>query len=187
MGQQLRSLTDWRPVVCHEAVFTAPECFRILGYVTETKAGGAAGKLDRAVRHSEIQALHPSEENRWLFEKLAAQINGVNQAHFRFELAGFTEPLQLTCYETGHFYDWHLDIGNNRNSIRKLSFILQLADSGDYEGGDVEIQGGSQPVALPRSLGAMALFPSYVLHRVREVTQGRRTSLVGWIGGHHFR
>jgi PKHD-type hydroxylase len=33
----------------------------------------------------------------------------------------------------------------------------------------------------------MTLFPSYLLHRVKAVTKGTRLSLVGWIGGPHYR
>ena len=46
-----------------------------------------------------------------------------------------------------------------------------------------ELQG--QPTA-ESLIGTMILFPSYVLHRVSEVTKGTRYSLVGWAHGNSF-
>ncbi len=183
----LRSLSQWKPVVCYEGVFSPEECWRILGYFTEPQTGTVAGRHNPAIRRSEVQRLTPNESNRWLYEKLVQQISTINQLHYEFDLAGFTEPLQLTRYASGGFYDWHLDLGNNRASIRKLSFIVQLVDGATYDGGEVEIRSGNRPITLPKGQGTMALFPSYILHRVNPVSRGVRQSLVGWIGGHHLR
>ena len=187
MSEQLQSLSDWRPMVCYEGAFSPEECWRILGYFTDMKSGTVAGKPNERVRVSDVQSLAPDEENRWLFAKLVQQISTINRRHYGFDLAGFTEPLQLTRYSEGGFYDWHLDLGNKRSSIRKLSFIVQLVDGAAYEGGEVQIRSGNKPATVPKSQGAMVLFPSYILHRVEPVTAGVRQSLVGWIGGHHLR
>ena len=34
--------------------------------------------------------------------------------------------------------------------------------------------------------GAMVLFPSYLLHRITEITKGTRYSLVGWAHGNSY-
>ncbi len=175
------------PVAAYDGVFDASECQRILDLAGDYETAKAAGALDPSVRSSHIQWLKPDAENAWLFEKLAQQIQSVNAQHFHMDLAGFTEPLQIARYSEGDFYDWHIDFGNGRNSIRKLSFIVQLFDGSAYEGGEVEVLSGHKEIVLPRSRGTMSIFPSYLLHRVRPVLSGTRLSLVGWIGGDHIR
>ena len=187
MQRQLQTLQDWLPVAAYDGVFDAEECRRIQALGTEFQEARAAGALDTSLRSSRIQWLKPDAGNAWLFEKLAQQVQAVNAKHFRMDLAGFTEPLQITRYDEGDFFRWHIDFGNGRKSIRKLSLIVQLTDEGDYEGGAVEVQSGHKEVALPRSRGSMCIFPSYLLHRVQPVLHGTRMSLVGWISGNHFR
>ena len=187
MQRQLQTLQEWLPVAAYDGVFDAEECQRILTLGTDFRQAGAAGPRDTSVRSSRIQWLKPDGANAWLFEKLAQQVQAVNAKHFRMELAGFTEPLQITRYGEGDFYGWHIDFGNGRNSIRKLSLIVQLTDEDDYEGGAVELLSGHKEIVLPRARGTMCIFPSYLLHRVQPVLRGTRMSLVGWIGGNHLR
>lgn len=114
----------------------------------------------------------------------------INSEYYRFELAGLsqTDPIQILRYDAADaaHHDWHVDIGE-RNSTRKLSFSLQLSDSNDYEGGDLEflpIQSGSPNL---RQQGTLIVFPSYKTHRVTHITRGVRYALVGWLHGTAFR
>ena len=61
---------------------------------------------------------------------------------------------------------------------RKLSFSLQLSDSSEYEGCDLEIHGGPSPLAAPRARGSLVAFPSYMMHRVTPIRSGTRKALV---------
>lgn len=131
--------------------------------------------------------MQPSQQHSWLFGKLLEVCKQVNQQHFGMDLFGYTEPLQISEYGEGSFFNWHMDMGNGRNSVRKLSFVVQLSDPSDYDGGNLEIMAGPEPYAFPRSRGSMILFPSFVMHRVTPVTSGTRLSAVGWIGGPHVR
>ena len=63
--------------------------------------------------------------------------------------------------------------------VRILSFTVQLSDPAEYEGGELQI--GLQN--MTRTRGSAVVFPSYQLHRVSPVTEGRRASLVGWVMG----
>ena len=42
-------------------------------------------------------------------------------------------------------------------------------------------------VDAPKGKGTVVIFPSYMMHRVSEVTKGTRESLVLWVGGDHYR
>ena len=188
--QDLPKLSNWMPGVAGEQIFSDEECDRIIALREEMKSGqaeGAEGGGTDQIRKSRISWLQPSQEHNWLFGKLAQVCQQVNQQHFAMELFGFTEPLQISEYGEGSFFNWHMDMGNGAHSVRKLSFVVQLSDPRAYEGGNLEIMSGPEPYAFPRTRGSMILFPSFVMHRVTPVTAGTRMSAVGWIGGPHVR
>lgn len=124
----------------------------------------------------------------WLFRKLSLACHELNDKYFRFDIFGFIEGLQFTEYVApSQHYNFHIDkLRNNR--VRKLSVILQLTDEHDYEGGNLELHLGNDNNLFKahRNKGALIMFPSYILHRVTPVTQGKRNSLVGWITGKPF-
>ena len=181
-------LESWAPAVAGEGVFSAEDCARIAALAEPEQEARLHGGDDHAgYRDSRVTWIRPGPDTEWIFARTLAFVQEANAAHFHCDLAGFTEPLQLAEYGPGQHYDWHLDIGNGPISIRKLSFIVQLTDPADYEGGAVEIMAAKEPQAMVRAQGAVVVFPSYILHRVREVTRGARRSLVGWIGGPHYR
>jgi PKHD-type hydroxylase len=185
---KLPFLTDWAPMIHAEGVFPAEACEAVLALARPRREGQIIGpNADKDYRDSRVTWIRPDQASRWLFEALMGHVQAANERHFKMDLAGFTEPLQVAAYGPGQFYDWHLDYGNERFSIRKLSFIVQLTDPAAYEGGQVEVLCAKEPRAAPQSRGALILFPSYILHRVAPVTRGTRHSLVGWIGGPPLR
>ena len=72
--------------------------------------------------------------------------------------------------------------------VRKLSFVLQLSDPDDYEGGNLQLldEAGLSYIA-PRKKGAIILFDSRTQHRVLKVTKGCRRSIVGWTVGPRWK
>jgi predicted 2-oxoglutarate/Fe(II)-dependent dioxygenase YbiX len=81
-------------------------------------------------------------------------------------------------YKKGDHYDWHVDVGDDIYSNRKISASLLLSDNCD--GGDLVLkQGADRPIHM--EVGDMVLFPSYVLHKVKPITKGERWSLVTWV------
>ena len=72
--------------------------------------------------------------------------------------------------------------------VRKLSFVLQLSDPNDYEGGNLQLlnEAGKTYIA-PRKRGTIILFDSRTQHRVIKVRSGVRKSLVGWTVGPRWK
>jgi PKHD-type hydroxylase len=177
-------------VVWQEASFTAEECDSILKLKSENVKQASTGlhtNYDTTYRDSKIEWIFPDDSTIWLFEKIAPQINAVNESKYGFELYGLTEPLQLTEYiaPSGH-YDYHIDKMFS-SQIRKLSFIILLSDPKNYEGGELVAKLGKDELILPKTQGTIIYFPSYILHKVNPVTKGVRNSLVGWLGGPNFK
>jgi len=117
-------------------------------------------------------------------------INKANMDMFGFDISGVCRYVQHTEYNPSSFYNWHQDsfLGSNRDHLyeRKLSFTVQLSDSDAYTGGDLEfLEIPSSPELREqlRQKGTVIVFPSFLQHRVTEITEGQRHALVSWREG----
>ncbi len=148
---------------------------------------GVSGGVNANVRRSQVDWLSNTPDTAWVFEKLADVVSKINAEHFRFELTGFGEPLQLTNYNQAEhgMYGWHQDFGGGIS--RKLSMAVQLTDPSEYEGGNLQMLTSSEPQTVRKQRGLIAVFPAYMLHQVTPVTQGSRQSLVAWVSGPQFK
>ena len=148
---------------------------------------GGGGAVNAQARRSEVDWLDNTPDTKWVFDKFADVALRLNAEHYRFDLTGFGEPLQLTHYDQADngMYGWHQDYGGGIS--RKLSMSMQLTDPSEYEGGDLQIMTSGTPMTLRKQRGFIAVFPSHVLHQVTPVTQGSRQSLVAWVSGPAFR
>ena len=148
----------------------------------------------------------------WIGGFLWHYIQRANRENFLYDLRNIDgENIQYTRYGVGQFYGWHNDAGlgalykpvssgnhdqglaqdfvnENTQLIRKLSFVVQLSDPDDYEGGNLQLldEGGGKYIA-PRQRGTVILFDSRTQHRVLKVTKGVRKSLVGWTVGPRWK
>ena len=157
------------------------------------------GKVPRK-RIANIKWIELNSETNWLYKKIINQIHKVNQENFDMILK-FVENLQFSEYTESQqgFYTKHNDCGDkgeleNFVDIRKLSFSIQLTDKKEYEGGELEFQCRNLDDPTHTRLcteimpkGSIVVFPSFVWHRVKPVTKGRRYSLVVWHLGEPFR
>jgi len=143
-------------------------------------------------------------DEKWIYKELHPYINIANQnAGWNFQW-DFSEQCQFTKYELNQYYGWHCDSFyepyandhnnlNFRGKIRKLSMTVCLSDEKDYKGGEFEFQPRSEDDPNPsieckevRQKGSIVVFPSFVWHRVKPVTEGTRYSLVMWSLGRPF-
>lgn len=153
----------------------------------EAVVGGGDVKDD--IRISKVTWLNNDQDTDWLYDKLSYIASQLNGQFYRFDLFGFQEDMQYTVYDgerEGH-YTWHTDSGVKTGSVRKLTLVIQLSDPSEYEGGDLELLTGVEPMKVDKKKGLVVAFPSYVMHRVTPVTSGVRKTLVVWITGPSFR
>lgn len=148
----------------------------------------------------------------WIGGFIWHYIQRANRENFLYDLRCIDgESLQYTKYEVDEFYGWHNDAGlttqykpvsvgnrvdglaqdylnENIEMVRKLSFVLQLSDPDDYEGGNLQLldESGKTYIA-PRKQGTIILFDSRTQHRVLKVRKGVRKSLVGWTVGPRWK
>lgn len=148
------------------------------------------------IRSSMVKWIPQNSNWDWLYKKMTEWAVEANKELWNFDLHSAPENIQYTEYyahENGH-YDWHQDIGPGElPSKRKISITVQLSDSEEYEGGELQITTGGDTSnnwgaqTCPRGRGVVVLFPSYMMHRVSPVKEGTRKSLVLWVGGSHYK
>ena len=169
-----------------ESVFTPDECERIIAIGSKRPREDArVQSYGNSARVGHVAWIDPAADTIWVYQRLATIVAWVNQA-FQFELLGFADALQYTVYGPGHKFDWHVDIGAGQASNRKVSITVQLSDGAAYEGGSLQFI-SAPDMAMPKGRGTAILFPSYLAHRVSDVTDGLRCSLVAWAAGVPFR
>lgn len=168
--------------------------------------GDALNKEKRNSQNAWVPTTH------WIGGFLWHYIQRANRENFLYDLRNIDgENIQYTRYDVGQFYGWHNDAGlggyykpvssgnhdqglaqdfvnENIELIRKLSFVVQLSDPDDYEGGNLQLldEAGNKYIA-PRQRGTVILFDSRTQHRVLKVTKGVRRSLVGWTVGPRWK
>lgn len=125
-------------------------------------------------------------DNKELFQ-IATKYGQIanKQAEWNLDVKAI-ESFQIGQYPIGGHYGWHPDssgmIINEQNLSRKISMVLWLND--DFEGGEFQFHKcyTSENTIKP-SVGTIAFFPSWIVHRVKPVTKGVRYSAVSWLLG----
>tara|TARA_Y100000004_G_scaffold77892_1_gene87651 strand:+ start:1704 stop:2324 length:621 start_codon:yes stop_codon:yes gene_type:complete len=168
--------------------------------------GDALNKDKRNSQNAWVPSHH------WVGGFLWHYIMRANRENFLYDLRCIDgESIQYTRYREGQFYGWHNDAGlagqykpvtvgnrieglgqdflnENVEMVRKLSFVVQLSDPDDYEGGNLQLLDEMGKVYIaPRKRGTVILFDSRTQHRVQRVKSGVRKSLVGWTVGPRWK
>ena len=128
--------------------------------------------------------------DHWIAGMMAHFINQANILHFKYDLHAWSDQIQYTVYDTpGAKYNWHTDhIPSiyHEGMWRKLSISLCLDD--EYEGGELQLLTGHKHMeTIKMKCGDTVVFSSDMMHRVKPIKSGLRSSLVGWYAGPKFK
>lgn len=180
-------------VVHAEQFFNDKQCEAIINssveelWVDGTVEGNVQGKKrTKNIRSCKQQGL-PMTSEGWPHTYILDIAKSANTMKYNFELSGFMnyDSPMIVKYEGKDHYDWHLDVGKDYSN-RKLSFVIQLSDSDEYEGGDLEFMGMITKTEQFRKKGTIIIFPSFLGHRITPIKKGIRYSVVGWVHGPTF-
>tara|TARA_R110000823_G_scaffold69424_2_gene160601 strand:+ start:47 stop:679 length:633 start_codon:yes stop_codon:yes gene_type:complete len=180
---------------------------------TITARTGAFSKLNlnkkelndlKRKRNSDITWL----DDNWIYKEIHPYIHRANKdAGWNFQWDR-SQACQFTQYKINQYYDWHVDNFDKpinqpgepeHGKIRKLSVTCQLTDGSEYKGGELEFDFRNYnpnmrdeekhavraKQILPK--GSIIVFPSFIWHRVKPVTDGTRYSLVLWNVGNLYK
>ena len=146
----------------------------------------------RSIRTTKTYSLTDEEDKELLmpvYDNITRTIRDINTDVWNYSIDSW-ESLQYCEYlaeDSGHF-DWHIDppARSAQHIQRKLSFSIGLSDHDDYEGGELQFRYGMEDSYVKIGRGEIVIFPSFILHRVTPVTEGKRRVVVGWGLGPNF-
>ena len=177
-------------------IFTPEQCKMIIAagraepkqdaYVGN-KQGIKGGVLDTKTRTSHISWI-PFSKMKDMYKDIEHIMKTTNGNHFGFDGMQITEMAQYTEYPEGGFYKWHVDNDvkcAHEPPVRKISMTCLLSPESEFEGGDLELMAEGKVAKIKQ--GHAVFFASFIRHRVKPVTRGRRQSLVMWFGGTPFK
>jgi len=96
-------------------------------------------------------------------------------------------PPKFNRYAGGGAYGAHVDSALIRTprgdvTVRSdLAATLFLSEPGDYDGGELEIEGAFGVQSVKLAAGDLVLYPASSLHRVTPVTRGVRLASFFWV------
>jgi len=149
--------------------------------------GTKGGHVDTDTRTSHISWI-PFSKMTEMYKDIDRIMQATNRNHFGFDGMTINEMAQYTEYPEGGFYEWHVDNDVNMQHeppVRKISMTLLLSPESEFEGGDLELMAEGKVAKIKQ--GHAVFFASFIRHRVKPVTRGRRQSLVMWFGGTPFK
>jgi PKHD-type hydroxylase len=105
------------------------------------------------------------------------------------DIRSFALPRQMARptmarYEPGMNYGWHVDealFPSSPPMRSDLSCTVWLTPPETYDGGELVIQLGEQPLSFKGAAGDAVLYPSTTIHQVTPVTRGQRLVGITWI------
>ena len=118
-------------------------------------------------------------DTSWIGGFIWHYIVRANRENFMYELSNLdNDSIKYKVYNEGDSQRWHNDskpLLEGEDSIRKLSFTVQLSDVNDYEGGNVQfLDENGRKYFMPRQRGTVSIFDSRTQHRVQKITKGTR-------------
>lgn len=164
-------------------LYTPEECSIILLYKENLSPTNYTIKLeDKFYEHGcsmKSQDLTENLSNSWIFEKLQ------NYLSSKLDLVWLSKPHAVFReYTEGDFFLEHKDnVDKTGADPRYFTVAVQLTDPLEYTGGTVIV---NKDRSISKSIGSAALWGSNVVHEVKNIESGIRTSLIFFVSSKHI-
>lgn len=166
---------------------TEEQCDEILKYSLKNlkfkKAlVGDKNEINTNIRKSSVSFTNYDSTFPYIKKKLTEKLKEIIKIK-GYEINFENLNYQFTKYEKGQYYNWHVDSStNNEFKSRYCSVVIQLNDF--YDGGELQMikpnEDNEEIITFEKGKGNLFVFLSRIRHRVSEVTNGTRYSLVTW-------
>jgi PKHD-type hydroxylase len=128
-----------------------------------------------------------TDETASVYGRLYDLAKVANDEVFFFEPLDMVENIMYCEFNEGDFIKWHTDMGAEEPQVgRKLGIVVNLSDSDDYRGGDLQFNTGHL-IDCPRSMGTVIMYPGFLLQQTTPITKGTRKILIAWFGGANLK
>jgi len=189
--------------LCYWANYTTPTiCDKITSLAMNLEEqtptlGFNSGDQNDSIRRSRVRWVdhNVNPEFGFVNDLMWKGLLQVNLDFYNFNVTKLP-PMQFTEYDESYKgeYKMHQDVFwiNPGPNHRKITLILQLTDSSEYEGGDlvfhyIDRHPSVEDNKAMKQKGSLIAFPSFIFHQLTPVTRGTRRSLVAWFEGPKFQ
>lgn len=155
------------PLLTPFPLFTAEECTEIIRRAEQQlQPGRTTGGLDTSIRSNRVAWLEWEDQGRFY-----DIMTGRTDVHVKW----LQHPYQVSRYDAGEFYDWHIDLiaSTWRKSVRSLTLTCTLQPA---PGATVSFEN----LTVDLRAGEAVLFDSTTRHRANAPTAGTRWSFTVW-------
>ncbi len=147
---------------------------------------GKRTNAEHPLKHNLQAPRDPSDALYAESAKIVSTAYGRNREFLDFALPKMMSFPLLSRYDVGMKYGRHSDMAfmpvpPNVILRSDLSSTAFISDPASYDGGELIIHLGSQPVPIKLDAGDAVVYPSTTLHEVSEVTSGSRLVSVSFI------
>ena len=168
-------------------VLTPLECQTIIDYSSSKCKPSNVLDLDDCVyqdkqMRNSVNTFLTNEDYKKLpmINKVIDNVVKISDEYFRFPI-GFIEDIQYAEYQKGMYYGEHIDSGSTADTDRDISASVILSPRDQYVGGNLCFrQSNDYYLDVDGQQGSVIVFSSLLVHKVKKVEKGKRSSLVLW-------
>jgi hypothetical protein len=168
-------------------LFSLEDCKKVIDGCIEELWGQVVVSGNIKLHSAETQRVRGNLES-FPFTVFRDAIIAANSDFYNFQLLGMLDNdfPQVVKYSKGDFYNLHAEL-NPGLTTRKLSFLINLNDPLEYEGGEIEFLNTEMNDAVINSPGTMIVFPSFVPFKIKPIKKGKKFIITGSIHGDSFK
>ena len=167
-------------------VLTSEECNTIINYCSSRcKPSDIIDEngnfhQDKLIRNTVNTFLRRTDyEVLPILNKVAEHVITTSHEFFKFPI-GMIEDVQYAEYSKGMYHDEHIDSGSTLDYDRDISASVILSPRNEYVGGNLGFRNRESFLDVDEQQGTVVVFPSMLIHRVKKVEEGKRSSLTLW-------
>lgn len=168
-------------------IFTKEECAKLIESCIE-ELWLPVSVVGTSNFHASKRQKVRGDVNGFPFIEIRSVTKEANDSIYDFSLLGIIDQdfPQVYKYSEGDFYNMHSDLTPVASS-RKLTFIINLNDPSEYEGGEFEFLNMNTSEANLCEQGHCLIFPAYLPYKINKITKGSKHILVGHVHGTLFK
>ncbi len=175
-------------LVVIENVLSADEAGRLLARLDDADWGD--GRVSAGGIAADVKVSEQLDDSSEIARQISAELVPRLTRHPKFVSAALPHrffPLRFGRYREGGGYGTHVDgaimsLPGSPDVVRSdVSATLFLSPPGEYEGGELAIEGEFGATEVKLSAGDLVVYPSSSLHQVMRVTSGVRTVVLVWL------
>jgi len=157
-------------------LFSKEECNYIINLSKELDETNPFGKSDHASKNKtfkvnyDVWIINRNEKTQWIFDKI--QMYFINETNIKIKKE--LDEIFIHKYIKGQQFQKHADT-YYKTQIHNVGVCL----NDDYDGGEFVLYNPNEQ--LPKMAGAIYTFHSARFHEVKEILNGERWSIIGFL------